>query len=155
MQAWLIPKAPLLGPTHLSGTLDRNWILTRTRSPAEIIREWYSERAVVDKPSTKKDAVREAHFAYRRDTLQRATPFLREHGRELLGWFAGGSEIRPAEIQPELVPVRDESEEARLFRLAALWWSVPVSQGFGRRQRFLVVDKSNARLIGIFALGDP
>ena len=34
-------------------------------------------------------------------------------------------------------------------------WSVPVSQGFGRRLRFLVRDRQNGCLIGLFALGDP
>ena len=32
---------------------------------------------------------------------------------------------------------------------------MPVSQGFGRRLRFLVKDRQNGQLIGLFALGDP
>ena len=39
--------------------------------------------------------------------------------------------------------------------MLGLLWSVPVSQGFGRRLRFLVKDRQNDRLIGLFALGDP
>ncbi len=39
--------------------------------------------------------------------------------------------------------------------MAALTWSVPVSQGYGRRMRFLVWDQSNAKLIGLIALADP
>ena len=42
-----------------------------------------------------------------------------------------------------------------LFRFASLLWSIPVSQGYGRRLRYLVRDRSNGKLIGIFALGDP
>ncbi|MCR6654640.1 MAG: DUF4338 domain-containing protein [Opitutus sp.] len=42
-----------------------------------------------------------------------------------------------------------------LFRLASLTWSVPVSAGYGRRMRFLVWDRSNNKLMGIIALGDP
>lgn len=42
-----------------------------------------------------------------------------------------------------------------MFRLASLTWSVPVSNGFGRRLRYLVWDRSNEKLIGLFAIGDP
>jgi hypothetical protein len=36
-----------------------------------------------------------------------------------------------------------------------LTWSVPVSNGFGRRLRYLVWDKQNEKLLGIIAIGDP
>jgi hypothetical protein len=38
--------------------------------------------------------------------------------------------------------------------MVALNWSVPVSEGYGRRIRFNVWDKNTEKLIGIFALGD-
>jgi hypothetical protein len=63
--------------------------------------------------------------------------------------------VDPSAIDPELVEVKSGTLEARLFRLASLLWSVPVSQGFGRRLRFLVRDRQNGCLIGLFALGDP
>lgn len=51
--------------------------------------------------------------------------------------------------------MKRDTEFADLFRLATLLWSVPVSRGFGRRLRFVVTDKSNGKLVGLFALGDP
>jgi hypothetical protein len=36
-----------------------------------------------------------------------------------------------------------------------LHWSVPISAGYGRRLRFLVLDGHNGKLIGLFGLGDP
>ena len=42
-----------------------------------------------------------------------------------------------------------------IFRLAALTWSVPVSNGFGRRLRYLVWDANNGKLLGLIAIGDP
>ena len=42
-----------------------------------------------------------------------------------------------------------------MFRLASLTWSVPVSNGFGRRLRYLVWDAHNGKLIGLIAIGDP
>lgn len=70
-------------------------------------------------------------------------------------WFACGAEVNPDEIQPELVSVQASTSEAKVFRLATLLWSIPVSQGFGRRLRFLVRDRANGKIIGIAAIGDP
>jgi len=64
-------------------------------------------------------------------------------------------EISIENIEPILVPVLSGSEEAQIFKATTLTWSVPVSQGFGRRMRFLVKDKYNGKLIGIIGLTDP
>ena len=42
-----------------------------------------------------------------------------------------------------------------MFRYACLHWSIPISEGYGRRLRFLIFDESNGKLIGLFGLGDP
>ena len=49
----------------------------------------------------------------------------------------------------------ETEHEKKLFRFASLHWSVPVTTGYGRRTSFLVKDRSNDKLIGIFALRDP
>ena len=102
-----------------------------------------------------KQKIRNLHAAQRLDILVRQRAFVETHGVELAGHFASGSQIDPASIRPELVEVLPGSLESRLFRFACLLWSVPVSQGFGRRLRFLVRDRQNGCLIGLFALGDP
>ena len=102
-----------------------------------------------------KQKIRELHSAQRREVLQRNLPFIRSHGTELIDYFATGLQVNPHLIEPQLVEVLPGSLEARLFRLACLLWSIPVSQGFGRRLRFLVRDRQNGCLIGVFAIGDP
>ena len=102
-----------------------------------------------------KQKIRDLHAAQRLDILERQRAFVETHGSELAQYFASGSQVDPASIDPELVEVLPESLESRLFRFACLLWSVPVSQGFGRRLRFLVRDRQNGCLIGLFALGDP
>ena len=69
--------------------------------------------------------------------------------------FANGEEVDPNSVQPELVEVKSGTPHSDLFRFATILWSIPVSQGYGRRLRFLVKDGANGKLIGIFALGDP
>ena len=102
-----------------------------------------------------KQKIRNLHAAQRVDILERQRRFVETYGTELAEHFASGSQIDPGSIDPKLVLVSPDSLESRLFRFASLLWSVPVSQGFGRRLRFLVKDRQNDCLIGLFALGDP
>ena len=73
--------------------------------------------------------------------------------------FSGTSPSPPTLISsgrvPHWCPFAHLLCEGDLFRAATLLWSVPVSRGYGRRMRYLVMDESNNKLIGLFALGDP
>lgn len=102
-----------------------------------------------------KQRVRDLHSTQRHDNIERNKPFVRTYGAELMRHFAAGNRVDPAAVEPELVEVVAGTLESRLFRFACLLWSIPVSQGFGRRVRFLVRDRQNGCLIGLFALGDP
>ena len=102
-----------------------------------------------------KQRIRDLHSVHRKEVLDQDKSFIETHGPELVKNFAMGRQIDPARIDPELVEVKADTAESGLFRLARVLWSVPVSQGFGRRLRFLVRDRQNGCLIGLFALGDP
>jgi hypothetical protein len=102
-----------------------------------------------------KDVIRSLHSSQRSDRLAQNKEFIKEHSADLLKHFATGRAVDPSKISPVLQRVRADTEEADLFRLAALTWSVPVSNGFGRRIRYLVWDKHNEKLIGLIAIGDP
>ena len=107
-----------------------------------------------DDTYSEKDSVRQAHLTQRSQLLIEAEEFISEKEEVMLEQFAAGSEINPSKIDPFVVPVRTPFE-VDLFRYASLQWSVPVSAGYGRRNKFLVKDRQNGKLIGIFALGDP
>src|SRR2546422_3282400 len=102
-----------------------------------------------------KNAIRQMHQLHRAEVLQRAQRLLEQSGEELEEALAPGSEVEPQRISPVIIPVVAETTESRLFRLASLNWSVPVSNGYGRRMRFLVKDRQNRKLIGLIALTDP
>src|ERR671933_745688 len=87
--------------------------------------------------------------------IQKAKVRLSRSEPTLLLRFASGAEVVPERITPRLVEVLPDSEDELLFRYASLHWSIPVSSGYGRRLRFLVVDESNDKLMGIIGLGDP
>lgn len=106
-------------------------------------------------PGEGKDVIRSIHGAQRNDRLNISRKFISERFSKLIKYFASGEDVDPAHISPVLQQISSDTWEGDLFRLASLTWSVPVSNGFGRRMRYLVWDDHNGKLIGIIAIGDP
>ncbi|MED5500623.1 MAG: Druantia anti-phage system protein DruA [Pseudomonadota bacterium] len=104
---------------------------------------------------TGKEVVRTLHRAQREERLKANREFIAAKGDKLLGYFASGSEVDPARVSPVLERVTSGTLRGDLFRFASLTWSVPVSNGFGRRLRYLVWDENNGKLMGLIAIGDP
>ena len=102
-----------------------------------------------------KEMIRKFHLRQRQQKLLKEKKFISSFRIKMMDYLASGTDIVPEKIDPYLVEVRAGTKESDLFRFATLNWSVPVSYGYGRRIRCLVMDKSNGKLIGIFALGDP
>lgn len=102
-----------------------------------------------------KEAIRRVHAPQRASRLAHDAAFVASAWPELSGYFADGVEVDPRRVSARIEPVVAGTWQARLFRLASLTWSVPVSQGYGRRMRFLVWDDHNGRLIGLIGLTDP
>ncbi len=102
-----------------------------------------------------KDHFRRLHRIQRKEKLEKDMKFIEKNWPLLSKYFADGRKIVPKNISPRIEVVDRNTIESNLFRLACLTWSVPVSQGYGRRMRFLVWDDYHEKLMGIFALGDP
>ena len=107
------------------------------------------------RPDATKDGVRMLHVPQRAERFAQSQAFIEEQLPTLRRYFANGTDVVPKRITPRIELIASGTEQSNLFRLASLTWAVPVSQGYGRRMRFLVWDDSNGKLIGIFALGDP
>lgn len=102
-----------------------------------------------------KEAIRTLHSVAVNHRKARSQPYLQRHEPDLLKRIANGYEVVPEFVSPKLVEVLPGTEDERLFRYVSLHWSIPVSSGYGRRIRFLVIDEQNDKLIGAFGLGDP
>ncbi|MGH9785668.1 MAG: Druantia anti-phage system protein DruA, partial [Terriglobia bacterium] len=101
------------------------------------------------------DSFRRLHAAQRRERLQAERRFIVKQWPLLRGHLADGREVDPSRVAPRLELIQADTWQSDLFRMTSLTWSVPVSQGYGRRMRFLVWDESNGKLIGLIALADP
>jgi hypothetical protein len=102
-----------------------------------------------------KAAARELHAQAVGVGRDAARAHLERHEDRLLGYIASGREVNPQSIRPKLLEVQRRSEEELLFRYARLHWSIPTSRGYGRRLRFVVMDESNGKLIGLIGMADP
>ena len=102
-----------------------------------------------------KDSLRQLHQTAVAHKVERSKPGLFKYQDELQQQIASGTDVVPEKIRPILVEVHRDSKEELLFRYATLHWSIPVSSGYGRRLRFLVIDEHNKKLIGVVGLGDP
>jgi hypothetical protein len=100
-----------------------------------------SQEGKLEAAGNGKDVIRALHNAQRNARIKANRKFIAERLPDLIGHFALG--------------VSSDSWESDLFRLASLTWAVPVSNGFGRRLRYLVWDEHNDKLIGLIAIGDP
>ncbi len=99
--------------------------------------------------------IRSLHQMAVKHKIERGKKELRRKEPHFLKRIASGKEVVPEQVSPRLVEVLPNSEEELLFRYISLHWSIPVSSGYGRRLRFLVIDEQNEKLIGIIGLGDP
>jgi hypothetical protein len=102
-----------------------------------------------------KDSIRRLHAASKSARNGSERSFIHRCQGKMGKYFASGSDIDIDKFSPIIQPIVREDVYSDLFRYATSLWSVPVSRGFGRRQRFLVIDKNNDKLVGLFALGDP
>lgn len=127
----------------------------RVRSHLKSLGFAKNDEGVLVPPGSSKDVIRAIHRVQRDDRLAASDKFISDRFPHLIKYFASGHEINPVRISPVLQLVSSSEWETELFRLASLTWSVPVSNGFGRRLRYLVWDSYNGKLIGIVAIGDP
>jgi hypothetical protein len=103
----------------------------------------------------RKAQVRKIHSISREERLAVEQPFVAEWLPRLSKYLASGSDVVPEKIDPVPLVVDDDPEMAALFRVASLWWSVPVSKGFGRRFRVLLFDRAAGKVMGLLGLTDP
>lgn len=128
----------------------------RTKISEEMQRIGFTWRGNIVEPPRlmDKQAIRNLYLEARRKHASENENWLKALEKRAIEYFAQGTEIEPEQIRPRIKLVQTDIE-ADLFKYAGLLWSVPVSAGYGRRLRFLILDEANGKLIGILGLCDP
>ena len=149
------------GSTRLSkyqipNEFQDEYTLIRQRINEELLEAGFivTDGSISLPPGDAKTIYRKLHMVQRQERIESSLGLIDKWEDAFISKIATPDEIRINEIEPRLRLVVTP-EDRGLFNYAALTWSVPVSKGFGRRLYFLVEDKQNDKLIGIFALGDP
>lgn len=105
-------------------------------------------------PALDKETYRSIHSHQRSTKLAVHRDWIEAKAGKLNRYFASGKDVEVRSIKPRLELIVGGTWQSDLFRLAGLSWQIPISEGYGRRLRFLVWDDSNEKLIGLLALGD-
>lgn len=73
----------------------------------------------------------------------------------VMTYFANDlAEIDINKISPKLIQVTT-NEHKNIFKTAQSYWSVPVTQGYGRRINLIIFDEYHNKVMGILGLCDP
>lgn len=102
-----------------------------------------------------KDRLRDLHVQAKAHDREVSYSDLRRLYTRHRQYFPQPARIDPNRIDPILVPVHQRSLEGDLFRVARGYWSMPFSKGYGRRLRFLLMDRHHEALIGVIGLQSP
>src|SRR5690606_37794637 len=105
-------------------------------------------------PNLDKQSYRDMHAHQRDSRLAGNRAWIAERSNRLIKHFASGAELDVERICPRIELVRSGTWQGDLFRFASYYWRIPISEGYGRRLRFLVWDDYHGKLMGLFALGD-
>lgn len=108
-------------------------------------------------PVNDKDSLRMLHQQAVAAQRDRARGALERVDEMFTRRLARGADLDPTQIKPELrVLPPGRHQDALLWRWCSLHWSIPVSGGYGRRIRALVVDAGHDdAVMGLIGLGDP
>jgi len=102
-----------------------------------------------------KESMRQLHELARSDEIRKHAKFLETEGYRIIHrFFTDGREVEPEKIDPVLIPVENDAQNS-IFKTARFTWSLPYSEGYGRRLKFLIFDRYNGKLIGILGLQSP
>ncbi|MEQ1804786.1 MAG: Druantia anti-phage system protein DruA [Burkholderiaceae bacterium] len=105
-------------------------------------------------PNLDKQSYRDMHAHQRDSRLDTNREWIANRAQQLIQHFATGADLDVEKITPRIEVVRSKTWQSNLFRFASYYWRIPISEGYGRRLRFLVWDDHHKKLIGLFALGD-
>lgn len=105
-------------------------------------------------PNLDKQSYRDMHAHQRDSRLADNRDWIAARSNRLIQHFASGAELDVERICPRIELVRSGTWQGDLFRFASYYWRIPISEGYGRRLRFLVWDDYHGKLMGLFALGD-
>ncbi|WP_369976470.1 Druantia anti-phage system protein DruA [Xanthomonas bundabergensis] len=148
------PERPVTAENVATEATCLSRVLSGGELVEDIIAAWDRTQQAIELGD--KAALRSLHVQAKRHDRDIDRASLRRDLAKYARFFPEPSSIDPKRIEPELVEVgAHRSLEGQLFRLLRSYWSMPFSKGYGRRLRFLVMDKHHEAVIGLIGLQSP
>jgi hypothetical protein len=105
---------------------------------------------------TEKELFRKIHEQKRIEQLKLHRKFLLSSFKTAKSFSSNLSSLRPDEIELDLIEVKPNSLESRLFFWWNLvWWSLPFDKPIGRQMKFMLWDKAHDAPFGLVGLQSP
>lgn len=102
-----------------------------------------------------KDFIRKVHQSSVNFIRSKHAEFIKKVDYDFIDkYMIDGKELDIKNIKPKLVPVLNKNLNS-LFNWIKFHWSIPISAGYGRRLRYIVMDREHSAVIGIIGLADP
>ena len=102
-----------------------------------------------------KDYFRKAQCNSVNYIIKKNREFILKHDLEYIDRYViDGKSLDPKNIEPKLIAVNNNFE-GNIFKWIKMHWSIPISAGYGRRLRYIVMDRTNGAIMGIIGLSDP
>lgn len=103
-----------------------------------------------------KDAIRRIHKQKRKEQVKLHKNFLLSNFKEIKKFSIDGNKLEPDKIDLELIEVKPDSFESKLFFWwNIVWWSLPYDKPIGRQMRFILWDKYHNAPFGLIGLQSP
>lgn len=126
---------------------------------SEIFRELKKDGFIINKNrlehNSSKKNLRNLHESAVENMRNKYRKTLEKKENELIKYIANGDDISPENIDPELILIDSSSKYWDLFNYVKIHWSIPISNGYGRRLCYIVFDKNTKKAMGILGLADP
>lgn len=107
-------------------------------------------------PSVDRQKIRKIHNFPRAEKINNNIHFIKDFISQAKKFLRDNHEIDIKKIKPKLIPIKERTQEADLFRWWNLvWWSLPYEKSYGRQMRFLVWDEYHSAPMGLIGLQSP
>lgn len=110
----------------------------------------------VNPENHQKEILKKIHSQKREEQLKYHKNFLLDNMDLAKSYTSNLKKINPKKIKLELIEVKSDSNEAKLFLWWNLaWWSLPFERPFGRQMRFILWDTYHNSPFGLIGLQSP
>ena len=128
-----------------------NKAVLREKIKATLIAQGFKINPHLRLENNVKETIRKVHQLKRQEQIIKHKKSLLRYYDAVKKYSISGEELEPEKIQLDLIEVKSNTLEYKIFFWWNLmWWSIPYTPAFGRQLRFLLWDRYHSAPFGLF-----